>query len=92
MTFSKNVHLYQYISCFFLPQLANSESLCLDAADQIQILEEKLASAHDNDTNTKGDCEDLSETVHAKDQLILKLQNEFKTCQSEANTNVSLFF
>ncbi|XP_035827881.1 uncharacterized protein LOC101854664 isoform X2 [Aplysia californica] len=66
-------------------ELAKSESQRLDIQDQVQILEEKLKSAGSQSRLTD-EATDLSETIHAKDQYIVKLEKDLKTLQTESTT------
>ena len=70
--------------------MAKSESQRLDSADHLQILEEKLKSHQDRETSEGQGDGDLSETIHAKDQIILKLEKQLNTVEVEAKTTVSL--
>ena len=77
-------------SCLSTLQLANSESQRMDAQDQLQIFEAKVKSSVDF-SSKKSDQEtsDLTHTINAKDQLIVKLEKDLKVSQTEATQMVS---
>ena len=54
------------------------------------MLEEKLENAYAIKSN--GENKDLVETINAKDQYIVKLEKDLKTFQTEADTNVNIFY